>query len=144
MLDSKGFRSVIHDLEHNNEEFIAALNRFIMIAVNLIKDFGELREEIVDYDDIYQILITDINFNFWIKISNGTIIYKKGINREASFRVKYEKDIFIKILKREMEGSDAYMKGLIKVDGDLTQGLRFTKLFRLLLKFINNGVKIQE
>jgi hypothetical protein len=142
MLDSKGFRSVIHDLESNNEEFIAALNRFIMFAVNLIKDIGELREEIIDYNDIYQILITDINFNFWIKISNGTIIYKKGINREASFRVKYKKEIFIKILKREMAGSDAYMKGLINVDGDLTQGLRFIKLFRLLLKFINNGVKI--
>jgi putative sterol carrier protein len=142
MLDLKGFRSVIHDLERNNEEFITALNRFIMIAVNLIKEIEELKEEIVDFDEVYQILITDINFNFWIKISNGTIIYKKGINREASFRVKYKKDIFIKILKREMAGSDAYMKGLIKVDGDLTQGLRFIKLFRLLLKFINNGIKI--
>ena len=142
MLDSKGFRSVIHDIDNNNEEFISGVNRFITISVNLINDIEELREEIIDYDHIYQNYITDINFNFWIKISNGTIFYKRGINREASFRVKYEKDIFIKILKREMSGSDAYMKGLIKVDGDLTEGLRFIKLFRLLLKFINNGVKI--
>ena len=142
MLDSKGFRSVILDLESNNEEFITALNRFIMLAVSIIKNTDDIREEIIDYDDIYQILITDINFNFWIRVSNGTIIYKKGINREASFRVKYKKDIFIKILKREMSGTDAFMKGKIKVDGNLTQGLRFIKLFRLLLKFINNGVKI--
>ena len=142
MLDSKGFRSVIHDLESNNEEFITALNRFIMLAVSIIKNTEDISEEIIDYDDIYQILITDINFNFWIRVSNGTIIYKKGINREASCRVKYKKDIFIKILKREMSGTDAFMKGKIKVDGNLTQGLRFIKLFRLLLKFINNGVKI--
>ena len=142
MLDSKGFRSVIHDLESNNEEFITALNRFIMLAVSIIKNTEDISEEIIDYDDIYQILITDINFNFWIRVSNGTIIYKKGINRESSFRVKYKKDIFIKILKREMSGTDAFMKGKIKVDGNLTQGLRFIKLFRLLLKFINNGVKI--
>ena len=142
MLDSKGFRSVIHDLESNNEEFITALNQFIMLGISIIKNTEDIREEIIDYDDIYQILITDLNFNFWIKISNGTILYKKGINREASFRVKYKKDIFIKILKREMSGTDAYMKGKIKVDGNLTQGLRFIKLFRLLLKFINNGVKI--
>lgn len=142
MLDSKGFRSVILDLESNNEEFITALNRFIMLAVSIIKNTDDIREEIIDYDDIYQILITDINFNFWIRVSNGTIIYKKGINRKASFRVKYKKDIFIKILKREMSGTDAFMKGKIKVDGNLTQGLRFIKLFRLLLKFINNGVKI--
>lgn len=142
MLDSKGFRSVIHGLESNNEEFIEALNRFIMLAVSIIKNTEDIREEILDYDDIYQIFITDINFNFWIRISNGTIIYKKGINREAFFRVKYKKDIFIKIIKREMSGTDAFMKGKIKVDGNLTQGLRFIKLFRLLLKFINNGVKI--
>ena len=142
MLDSKGFRSVILDLESTNEEFITALNRFIMLAVSIIKNTEDIREEIIDYDDIYQILITDINFNFWIRVSNGTIIYKKGINRESSFRVKYKKDIFIKILKREMSGTDAFMKGKIKVDGNLTQGLRFIKLFRLLLKFINTGVKI--
>ena len=142
MLDSKGFRSVIHDLESNNEEFTEGLHQFILVSVNLVKSIGDLREEIVDYDDVYQISITDLNFNFFIKISNGTILYKKGINREASFRVKYKKDIFIKILKREMSGTDAFMKGNIKVDGNLTQGLRFIKLFRLLLKFINNGVKI--
>jgi putative sterol carrier protein len=142
MLDSKGFRSVIHDLESNNEEFISALNRFIMLAVSIIKNTEEIREEIIDYDDIYQIIITDINFNFWIKVSNGTVIYKKGFNRQASFKVKYNKDVFVKVLKREMSGTDAFMKGKIKVDGNLTQGLRFTKLFRLLLKFINNGVNI--
>jgi len=141
MLDSKGFISVIHDLENNTEEFITALDRIISFGVSIIKNTGELREEIIDYDDIYQILITDINFNFWFKVSNGTIMYKKGINRGASFRVRYRKDIFIKILKREMYGTDAYMKGKIKVDGDLTQGLRFIKLFRFFIKYINNGIK---
>jgi len=141
MLDSKGFRSVIHDLEKNTEEFVTALDRIIRLGVSVIKNTTDLREEIIDYDDIYQISITDINYHFWFKVSNGTIMYKKGINRGASFRVKYKKDIFIKILKREMQGTDAYMKGQIKVDGDLTQGLRFIKLFRMFIKYINNGIK---
>jgi len=141
MLDSKGFRLVVHDLEKNTEEFITALEKIIRLGVSTIKTTEELREEIIDYDDIYQISITDINYHFWFKVSNGTIMYKKGINRGASFRVRYGKDIFIKILKREMYGTDAYMKGKIKVDGDLTQGLRFIKLFRMLIKYINNGIK---
>ncbi|MFX1377266.1 MAG: SCP2 sterol-binding domain-containing protein [Promethearchaeota archaeon] len=140
-LDSKSFRSVIHDLERNNEDFITALDRFIMLGVSIINNIDELREEIIDYNCIYQILITDINFDFWLKVSNGIITYKKGINTEATFRVKYKKDILIRILKREMHGTDAFMKGKILVDGDLTQGLRFIKLFRLLIKFINNGKK---
>ncbi len=139
MLDSKSFRSVIHDLENSDEEFIATLDRIISFAVNLVKNTEELREEIIDYDDIYQILLTDINFNFWLKVSNGSIMYKKGINRSATFKVRYTKDIFIKIFKREMAGTDAYMKGKIKVDGNLSDGLRFIKMFRLFIQYVENG-----
>lgn len=142
MLDSRVYKSVVLELNNNNEEFITALERVIRFAVNIIKNTEELREEIIDYNDIYQIFITDINYSFWIKISHGTVLYKKGINREASFRVKYTKDLLIKILKREMLGSEAYMKGKIKADGDLTQGLRFIKIFRLFIKYVNNSKKL--
>jgi putative sterol carrier protein len=141
MLDSKSFRSVVHELENSDEDFISALDRIISFAVNIVKNTEELREEIIDFDDIYQILLTDINFNFWIKVSNGSIIYRKGINRSATFRVRYTKDIFIKILKRDMEGTDAFMKGKIKVDGNLSEGLRFVKIVRLFLTFVENGIR---
>ena len=141
MLDSKSFRSVIHDLENSDEEFIATLDRIISFAVNLVKNTEELREEIIDYDDLYQISLTDINFNFWLKVSNGSIMYKKGINRSATFKVRYTKDIFIKIFKREMAGTDAYMKGKIKVDGNLSEGLRFIKMFRLFIQYVDNGIR---
>ena len=139
MLDSKHFNSVINKLETQDEEFIIALDKIIKLGVEVVKNTEEIREEIIDYNDIYQILITDLNFNFWLKVSKGSIIYKKGNNRSASFRIKYTKDLMIKILKRETSGTDAYMKGIIKVDGDLTQGLRFTKLFRIVFKYISNG-----
>lgn len=139
MLDSRSFRSVVHKLENNDEEFITGVDRVISFAVNIIRDTDELKEEILDYNDIYQIILTDVNFNFWIKLSNGSIIYKKGINRNATLQVKYSKDIFIKILKREMGGTDAFIKGKVKVDGDWGEGLRFIKMFRLFLKYIENG-----
>jgi len=141
MLDSKKFNSIIHELENKEEEFIAILDKIIKMGVNFLQNTEELREEIMDYDYIYQILVSDINFKFWLKVSRGSIMYKRGINPNATFRVSYTKDIMIKILKREMYGSEAYMKGIIKVDGDLTQGLRYIKVFRLLLKYIKNNFK---
>ncbi|MFX0036704.1 MAG: SCP2 sterol-binding domain-containing protein [Candidatus Hermodarchaeota archaeon] len=139
MLNSKSFNTVINQLEHQDEEFITLLDKIINFVVFKFKTTEELREEIADYDDIYQIIIKGVNFNFWLKLSNGSIVYKEGINRSASFRVTYPKEILIKILKREMYGTDAYMKGIIKVDGDLSQGLRFMKLFRMFLRYLNNG-----
>ncbi len=139
MLNSKGFSSVIHDLENYNEEFIAVFDKIIKFFVKIFKIAEELQEEIVEYDDLFQIIVSDINFNFWLSISNGSIVYKKGINRNASLRIIFTKDLLVRILKREISGTDAFMKGLIKADGDLSQGLRFTKLFRLFLKYLNNG-----
>jgi putative sterol carrier protein len=141
MFDSKSFRSVMHDLGSSDEVFITALDRFIQFSVNIINNTEELREEIVDYDDVYQISLVDINFHFLFKISNGSIVYKRGLNRNASFKVRYTKEIFVKVLKREMLGTEAFMKGKIKVDGDLTQGLRFIKLFRIYIRYINSGIK---
>jgi len=141
MLDSKKFNSVIHELENKEEEFIAILDKIIKMGVNFLQNTEELREEIMDYDYIYQIQVSDINFNFWLKVSRGSIMYKRGINPNATFRVNYTKDIIIKILKSKMYGYEAYMKGIIKVDGDLAQGLRYIKVFRLLLKYIKNNFK---
>jgi hypothetical protein len=141
MLDSKSFDSILVDLENRNEEFQSVTDQIIKFIVMKFKNTDELRDEVADYNDIYQIIVEDGNFNFWLKISNGSIIYRKGINRNAAFKVKYIKETFIKILKREVNGTDAYMKGLIQVDGDLSQGLRFIKLFRLFMKYLNNGFK---
>ena len=139
MLNSKSFNSVIHYLENHDGEFISVLDKIIRFIVNKFKSIEELRDEILEYNDTYQIDVSDINFNFWLKISNGSTIYKRGINRNASFRIIFTRDILVKILKREMYGTDAFMKGVIKVDGDLSQGLRFIKLFRLFMKYLNNG-----
>jgi len=141
MLNSKSFNLVLNNIEKHDGELIVGLDKLINFAVDKFINTEDLREEIEDYNLIYQIIITDLDFNFWLKVSNGSIIYKKGINRSASFTVKYTKEILIKILKREMYGTDAFMKGLIKVDGDLSQGLRFIKLFRMFLVYLNNGFK---
>ncbi|MFX1420496.1 MAG: SCP2 sterol-binding domain-containing protein [Promethearchaeota archaeon] len=141
MLNSKSFNSVLNDLENHDGEFIDLLDKIIKFAVNKFTNTEDLREEIIEYDDIYQIIVTDIDFNFWLNVSNGSIIYKKGINRNASFKVNYTKEILVKILKREMYGTDAFMKGTIKVDGELSQGLRFIKLFRMFFEYLNNGFK---
>ncbi len=143
MLDySKHIISVLNNIETYDEEFVEVLDRLIKLGVSVARTTEELFHEIMeyDYDDVYQIYITDLNFNFWLKITKNSIIYKKGINRKANYRIRYTKDLVVKILKREMSGTDAFMKGLIKIDGDLADGIRFTKLFRLFFKYVDQNL----
>ena len=57
MLYSKHFNSVINKLETQDEEFIIELDKIIKLGVEVVKNTEEIREEIIDYNDIYQIFI---------------------------------------------------------------------------------------
>ncbi|MBY8986845.1 MAG: SCP2 sterol-binding domain-containing protein, partial [Candidatus Lokiarchaeota archaeon] len=75
--------------------------------------------------------------------SDGKLQYEKGVNPKALFTINYNKDIIIQILKNEVSGTDAFMKGKINIEGSLSQGLRYIKLFRIFVKYLRrkNGIK---
>ena len=94
------------------------------------------------FDDIYQTCIFDANLSYWLEVSHGKLHYEKGVNPQALFKMVFSKDLFVKILKDEIGGADAFMKGKIKVEGSLSQGLRYIKLFRTFFKYLSkkNGL----
>ena len=101
-----------------------------------MNDTEELNEELLGFDDIYQTNVVDANFDYWLEVSEGKLTYEKGINPKALFKIAINKDIIIQILKNEVSGTDAFMKGKIKVEGSLSQGLRYIKLFRIFVKYL--------
>ena len=81
--------------------------------------------------------LTYINFNFWIKISKGSIIYHKGINRDSITKFELPKDLIIKFLKQEMLFSEAYMRGLLKIHGSLSHAIKIKNFMKTLFKYRN-------
>ena len=128
--------SLLDILERDNEQFINVLDRIIRFGIKIFNSTEELQEELVGFDDIYQTYITDLDFNYWLKVTNRRIEYQKGVNPNALFKMNFSKEMIIKILKREISGTDAFMRGKINVEGNLTQGLRYIKLFRIFFKYI--------
>lgn len=139
MLDNDAINSLLNGLEGTNKEFIKILERIIKIGVNVINNTEELKEELLGLDDIYQTCIKDVNFKYWLEVSNGRLDYSEGINPKAKFKMIFTKSLIIKILKGEESGVDEFMKGKINVEGDLSQGLRYIKLFRLFFKYLSKA-----
>jgi len=135
--------SILENLESNGIKFEYVLNKIIKEVVKIMNSTEELKEELMGYDDIYQTDVTDAEFNYWLEVSDGKLIYEKGFNPQAQFTMIFTKDLFIKILRGEISGTDAFMKGKIKVEGSLSQGLRYIKLFRIFEKYLRkrNGFK---
>ena len=135
--------SILKNLEQNSAKFGFVLDKIIKGVVKIMNSTEELKEELMGYDDIYQTYIIDADFNYWLEVSDGRLRYEKGVNPQALFKINLTKDLIIKILREEIIGFDAFMKGKINVEGSLSQGLRFIKLFRILQKYLRkrNGSK---
>ena len=135
--------SILKNLESNGAKFGYVLDKIIKGVVKIMNDTEELKEELMGYDDIYQTYVIDADFNYWLEVSDGKLCYEKGVNPQALFKINLTKDLIIKILRREIIGTEAFMKGKIKVEGSLSQGLRYIKVFRIFEKYLRtrNGSK---
>ena len=136
MLTTHSIDLIVDKLSNSDQEVIDILDRFIRIGISLIHATEELREEILDFDELYQFHFSDISFNFWIKISQGKVTYKKGYNENNSLRIYFTRDLIVKIFKEEIGGTEAYMKGLLKVQGNLSHAFKIKKFLRLLIEYL--------
>ena len=136
LLTAKSFNVILDKLTNSDQEVIDFLDRFIRFGITLIHTTEELREEILEFDELYQFHFSDISFNFWIKVSNGKVTYKKGYNENNSIRIYFTRDLLLKIFKEELGGTEAYMKGLLKIHGNLSHAFKIKKFLRLLIDYL--------
>ena len=140
MINTDAINSLLKGLEGNDKEFLRMLDKVIKLGIEVINSTEELKEELLGLDDIYQTYIKDINFSYWFEVSNGVLTYSEGINPKAKFKMTFTKKLIINILKGQESGVDEFMKGKINVEGDLSQGLRYIKLFRLLITYLSKSI----
>ena len=136
MAGQNPINSILRNLDKDSPKFEYVLDKIIKAVVKIMNNTEELKEELVGFDDIYQTNVVDANFNYWLEVSDGKLSYEKGINPKALFKIIFNKDLIIQILRNEISGTDAFMKGKINIEGSLSQGLRYIKLFRIFVKYL--------
>jgi hypothetical protein len=141
MLNKSAIDSIFNGVLDDNEKFIAVIDRIINAGVKIINKTEELKEELVGFNGIYQTYIEDADFNYWFKVFEHKLEYKRGEHPDAPFSCYFTKELFIKILKRELSGTEEFLKGRLRVDGDLSQGLKYVKFHRMFFKYlqVKNG-----
>ncbi len=136
MAGQNPINSILRNLDKDSPKFNYVLDKIIKAVVKIMNNTEELKEELLGFDDIYQTNVVDANFNYWLVVSDGKLTYEKGVNPKALFKINIDKDIIIQILRNKVSGTDAFMKGKINIEGSLSQGLRYIKLFRIFVKYL--------
>ena len=136
MPDAKLIQLILGELQSNGDKFKSIFDKLIKLAIDIIQNTEELREEIGDQAEIFQTYVTDMDIEYWIQVDDGNISYGQGVNEDASVKVWLTKEMILQILKGDIMGTEAYMKGILKAQGSLTQGLRYIKLYRLFFEYM--------
>ncbi len=139
MIDSNTILMILHSLESPKTSFKSTIDKFIKIAIKIATDSEDFKDELKLYDDIiYHIYIYDIDYNIWIKKKGTSLSFNNSFYEENSENVEIlhcilTKNLTRKILIRKVQLSDAFMRGLIKINGNLSDAIHARNLWKIFL-----------
>ena len=139
MIDSNTILMILNSLESPRTSFKATLDKFIKEAIKIANVSEDFKDELELYDDIiYHIYIYDIDYNIWIKKKGTSLSFNNSFYEENSenFEILHcilTKNIMRKILIRKVQPSDAYMRGLIEINGNLSNAIHARHLWKTFL-----------
>ncbi len=122
----------------NNNDFKFLFKYYIKKILLFIGKISEIRDTYADYSGLYQIHLANREFNFNFKIDEKNILYQEGLCNDYDIRFIITKKVLLKIFKMELHPYDAYMRGLIKADGNLSYTLRFWNFLKLCIKYLSD------
>ncbi|MHA1490303.1 MAG: SCP2 sterol-binding domain-containing protein [Promethearchaeota archaeon] len=141
MRDSNNHNSRLSKKKHDKEKFKAYVKKAFELTKRYVYSSEEFQEDIKDYNEIYEVCLRDIDFTFRLEIFEGTVIYKEGTSKKSALRVELTTDLMKKIFKKEISASDAYMRGIIKFQGSITEAFKFNNFFNLGFKYFKKITK---
>ena len=130
---------ILNLLESPKNSFKSTIDKFIKIAIKIANDSDDFKDELELYQDIiYHIYINDIDYNIWIKKKGTSLSFNNSFYEENSENVEVlhcilTKNVMRKILMRKVQVPDAFMRGLIKIDGNLSDTIHARNLWKTFL-----------
>jgi len=139
MIDSNTISVIMNSLESPRTSFKVTIDKFIKEAIKIANESKDFKDELELYDDIiYHIYIYDIDYNIWIKKKGTSLSFNNSFYEEKSENIKIlhcflTRNSMRKILIRKMPVSDAFMRGLIEIKGNLSDAIHAKNLWKLFL-----------
>jgi hypothetical protein len=140
MIGSYTIVILLNSLESPENSFKATIDKFIKVAIKMANETEDLKDELELYDKdiIYHIYIYDIDYNIWIKKKGTFLSFNNSFYEENSDNVEIlhcflTKKTMRKILIRKLQPSDAFMRGLIEINGNLSEAIHARNLWKTFL-----------
>ncbi|MGV9199593.1 MAG: SCP2 sterol-binding domain-containing protein [Promethearchaeia archaeon] len=129
-------RSILKSLDDPKRDGTRLFKKLFRHIIDDFNNIEEMNEEIKGLEEIYQISIPDLDTNFWIEFKNRKVFIKEDVHPNPELTIS----IRVKVLKKLIEGSvnisEAYMKGLTKLEGDLSHAIKLRNLLNYWFEWL--------
>ena len=95
----------------------------------LATESEDLKEELDDIDTtVVQLVVTDIDYKYWVKMGDGTVDYSEGEAEDPSVTMSATGATWAGMSSGEIDSTSAYMSGDLVIDGNLQDAIAFGEI----------------
>ena len=115
--------------------------------MKIANDSEDVRDELALYEDmIFHVYLPDLDHNIWIKTSENQLNYNTNLYElipKNSHVIHYilNRKTMAKILRQEMTAAEAFFKGLVNIDGELSDAIISRNILNQFFAYINHFMK---
>lgn len=98
-------------------------------AKQMVDESEDLKEELEDMDaTVVQLVVTDANFKYWVKMGDGAIDYAEGDADDPSVTMSATGATWSGLSSGELDSTSAYMSGDLVIDGNLQDAIAYGEI----------------
>jgi len=102
------------------------------------KEVDYLKSDVDESDYTCQLVFSDLEKEYWIKVSKGNVEYDKGKLESPSFTITSSKDIGLGLFLGEIDANIVATLGKLGVAGNFTQLRLFQELYEDTIEEFKN------
>ena len=107
------------------------LNDFIKLEMEICNENEEIQEEVEGFNCTYQFIVEG-GSNAWIKIEDGKFSAENGNIEDPDVILTMTSDIAVGIYTGEMDSTNSYVEGRLKITGPLPKAVKFRTITEII------------
>jgi len=101
----------------------------------MAEESEDLKEELEDVDNMMvQLVITDANYKYWVKMGDGAIDYGEGEAEDPSVTMSATGVTWAGLSSGELDSTSAYMSGDLVIDGNLQDAIAYGEIIGIAME----------
>ena len=101
----------------------------------MVGESEDLKEELEDIDTmVVQLITTDVDYKYWVKIGDGKIDYGEGEGEDPSVTMSATGATWGGLSSGELDSTSAYMSGDLVIDGNLQDAIAYGEILAIAME----------